>query len=405
MKRIKFPGISSAPVIRKRRAAQLLKRLLPVFAVLAVVSLLAFFIAASGSGSVVRYVFQGGTSLKSTDGKVNVLLLGIAGGTHDGANLTDTIMIASYNLTTHKLYLISLPRDMWLDSIRGKINSAYEIGKSRGSGLDFVKSQIAQVLGIPIHYAFRLDFSGFVKAVDTIGGIDVIVDNSFDDYKYPIEGKENDLCGFVEQEIDFIPEEAQKLNIDPGKRKVLVDPSGKIATDSADPVKGEEYFVCRFEHISFKSGLTHMDGKTALKFVRSRKGTNKEGSDFARSRRQTKVIEAVRSRVLSLEVLADPQKIKELVDTFGRSIDTDTSVTDALEFYKLSRKIESVKNAVIDDSSKEGLLYNPPFADYGGAYVLVPKQNNFDEIHRFVTNLLSGEEEINEASASARPGR
>ena len=252
------------------------------------------------------------------------------------------------------------------------------------------------VLGIPIHYGIRIDFRGFTQAIDALGGIDVEVDRSFDDFNYPLTGKENDLCGFEEKEIDFTEEEAGKLNIPVGKRKVFVK-DDFIATDSAEEDKGPKYFSCRYEHIKFTKGQMHMDGELALKFVRSRHGTSGESSDFARSKRQQKVLEAVRTKVLSLDTLTDPQKVKDLISALGKSIDTDISF-DALEFYKLSKDIKSTQNIVIDDS----LLIHPNSSNYGGAYVLISQDDDFSTIHDYIRKVLSGEITEYEATSSAR---
>jgi len=360
----------------------------------------------SGSSTVVNFNWLG-NPLHSSDGKVNILFLGIAGGTHAGSNLTDTIMVASYNLKTNQLYLISIPRDLWLPDLRTKANAVYEIGQSQNNGLGLTKTIMGNIIGIPIHYGLRIDFRGFVQAVDTLGGIDIVVDKSFDDYNYPIEGKEDDLCGYSEKEMDFSEEEAKKLNIDPGKRKVFVAPDGNIATDSASEDQGAKYFTCRYEHIGFKEGATHMDGDSALKFVRSRHGTNGEGSDFARSHRQEKVLQALRNKVLSLETIFDPAKIADLIKTLGKSIETDISVKEGLELFKLAKKLDKTHNFVLDDSTIKGLpggrtslLTHPAATDYGGAYVLISQTDDFSIIQGYIKKLLSGEVE-NESSGSA----
>jgi len=219
------------------------KRFLPLGLVIVVLIIIMYFFTSSSS-SVVNYIFSG-ISLKSTNGFVNILLLGIAGGTHDGAFLTDTILVASYNLKENKLKLISIPRDLWLPPLQSKANAVYQIGLSDHNGLGLSKTVMGNILGIPIHYGLRVDFRGFVQAIDTIDGIDVLVDRSFDDYNYPIEGQENDLCGYKEEEKEFSEEEAKKLNIEVGKRKVLIAPDGSIATDSAEENKGIKYFSCR----------------------------------------------------------------------------------------------------------------------------------------------------------------
>jgi LCP family protein required for cell wall assembly len=333
-----------------------------------------------------------------------VLLLGNAGGRHDGAYLTDTIMVASFDPKDKQTYFISLPRDMWLDEYKYKMNALYEMGeeKEEGSGLSFSKEAISKILGIPIHHAIRIDFRGFVQAVDEVDGIEVNVIKSFEDSLYPIEGKEDDLCGFKEEEKEFNPDEAKALNIEPGKRKVLIAPDSKIATDSADPKKGYEYFACRFEKISFKAGPAQMDGETALKFVRSRMGTNGEGSDFARSRRQQQVIEAFRSKLLSFETLVNPAKIAGLIDAFGRSFETDVPINDMIRLYNLSKESEASHSYVLSNVGAEALLVNPPTGPYG-AWVLVPKDPTYNQIHAWVQSILRGEEQLREATSSARP--
>lgn len=395
--------------IKIRKVKQVMHKLIPSILVIAVLVALALFLTTlSGSTSVVNYILSS-NNLKSTNGRVNILLLGIAGGTHDGSNLTDTIMVASYNLKTNNVYLFSIPRDLWLPALRSKANAVYEIGLSQKNGLGLTKTVVGNILGLPIQYALRIDFRGFIQAVDQLGGLDITVDKSFDDYNFPLEGKENDLCGLEEKEIDFSEEDAVKLNISPGKRKVFILPDGKIATDSAEEDKGAKYFSCRYEHISFEAGLNHMDGATALKYVRSRHGTNGQASDFARSARQEKVLQAIRGRVLSLETLLNPAKISDLVKTLGKSVDTDISAKDAFEFYKLTKKLEKTHTFVLDDSQIKGLpnnrkslLIKPPSSDYGGAYVLISQDDDFSIIQGYVRKVLTGEIKEDEATTSAR---
>lgn len=409
MKRLRLKKFETDNPFKVRRVKRIVRKAVPIVAILALLITLAIFLVTlSGSSSVVNFILSG-SSLRSSGSRVNVLLLGIAGNTHEGASLTDTIMVASYNLKTNQIYLISIPRDLWLPALRSKANAVYEIGLSQNNGLGLSKTIMGNILGLPIHYALRVDFRGFIKAIDTLGGIDAMVDRSFDDYNFPIEGKENELCGYEEKEIDFSEDEAKKLNIDPGRQKVFIAPDGKIATDAAQEDKGTKYFSCRFEHIEFTQGETHMDGVTALKFVRSRHGTNGEGSDFARSKRQQKVLEAVRSKVLSFETLFNPTKFSELIKTFGKSIDTDVSLKEALEFYRLSKKIDKTYTVVLDDSTKIGLpegrtslLISAPVKDYGGAYVLVSQDDDFSIIQGYIRKVLSGEVKEDEASASSR---
>lgn len=410
MKRINLSTHRRDNSSKIRRAKNILKKLIPVILIIGVLLVFAIFLATfSGSPDVVKFPLLG-SPFKATDGKVNVLFLGIAGGTHDGANLTDTIMVASYNLKTNQVYFLSIPRDLWLPELQSKANATYQIGLSQGDGLDLAKIVMGNILGIPIHYGLRVDFRGFIQAIDALEGIEVEVARSFDDYLYPIQGRENDLCGFEEKEIDFSEEEAKKLNIAVGKRKVFIAPDGKIATDSAEEDKGVKYFSCRYEHISFEKGKTQMNGEVVLKYVRSRHGTNEEGSDFARSVRQEKVLRAVRSKILSFETLFNPDRVSELIKTLDKSIDIDISAKDAFEFYKLSKKLDQTYTFTLDDSLKTGLLpegrnrllIHPPAQDYGGAYVLISQDDDFSIIHNYVKKILSGQISEYEATSSAR---
>jgi len=384
---------------RLKATKKVVNKLLPVILIVAAFTLVAVFLTTLSGSSVISYIISG-NQFKFVNGRVNILLLGIAGGAHDGASLTDTILVVSYHLKTNKVSLISIPRDLWLPAFSSKSNAIYEIGMLQKNGLGLAKTVMGNVVGLPVQYAIRLDFRGFVQAVDAVSGLDVRVDKSFDDYNYPIAGKENDLCGYQEKEMDFSQEEAQKLNITPGKQKVLIAPDGSIATDSAKEDKGAKYFTCRYEHLSFTAGVIHLDGDNALKFVRSRHGTNGEGSDFSRSKRQQKVLEAFRSKVLSFETLSDVSKISELLKSFGKSIDTDIPIKDVAELYKLSRKMVKISDIVLDDS----VLYHPQASDYGGAYVLISRDDNFESLQQYVRTELLKLINENEASPSARTG-
>ena len=358
----------------------------------------------SSSSTVFNFVFGKENSLKMDDNRVNVLLLGIAGAGYDGPNLTDTIMIASYKPSLSQVDLISLPRDLWLDEHKTKVNTLYQLGLNKKDGLEFTQTEIGKILNIDIPYGVRIDFGGFIKAVDLLGGIDVDVLESFNDYFYPVPGKENELCDFEEKEINIDEAKAKELNLSPGKVKALVDKEGKIATASATAIVYSDnqvfkLFPCRFEHLSFQKGLTHMDGETALKFVRSRHGTNKEGTDFARSKRQQQVLQAFKNKILSSETLLNPQKIVELLQTFDRSIETNIPVKLYPEFIKIIRQQKGINSFVINSVGKDPLLIAPPLGEYG-AWVLIPPNHDFGRIQKYIGDIFSG---ILEASVSAVP--
>lgn len=311
--------------------------------------------------------------LKQTEEKkVNLLLLGVGGEAHEGPNLTDTIIFATIDPKTKKAVLVSLPRDLWVPELTAKINSAYVYGeeKEKGTGLIMAKAMVEKVLGQPIDYAIKIDFNGFVKAVDNLGGLDITVDRTFDDYAYPVAGKEDELCGHQESEVASL--------------------SAQIATGSASE---SETFPCRYEHLHFDKGNIHLDGESALKYVRSRHALGPEGSDFARSKRQEKIIKAIKDKVFSLDLLLNPVKAIDLVNVIKDSIVTDIKEEEYDDFIKLAQKMQNsdIKSAVIDTGNYEedrpGLLINPPTGpEYRSQWVLIPAAGNGDykQIQKYV---------------------
>lgn len=303
----------------------------------------------------------------SEDDKVNILLLGRGGGRHDGPDLTDTIILLNLDPTNNNATTISIPRDLWVKDLNAKINTAYASGKSKqeGGGITLTKAVVQKVTGQPIDYAVVIDFDGFVKAVDLVGGLEINVENTLDDYEYPLEGKETDTCGQPEEKLT------------------------ELATASSQL----EAFPCRYKHLHVDKGLQHMDGKLALEFVRSRHATGSEGTDFARSKRQAKVINAFRDKVFSLETFLNPGKVLSLYSTLKGSIDTDIKEEEFDDFIRLAQKMKEAKiNSLVIDMGDEGkgrvgLLTNPPITDeFRYQYVLIPTagNGNFKGIEEYI---------------------
>ncbi len=323
-----------------------------------------------------QLIFNSEVSLKKSDDNVNILLLGIGGGKHEGPNLSDTIIFASINQAKNKVTLVSVPRDLWVPDLSAKINSAYSQGEEArvGGGLVLAKAVVSKIIGQPVDYAVRVDFAGFVKAVNMVGGIDINVENTLDDYIYPVEGKEDDSCKKTDGEIrDF---------------------TDKIATDSASTEEDLAlFFPCRYEYIHFSKGQNHMTGIDALQFVRSRHALGNEGTDFARSSRQQKIIKAFKDKVFSIGTLINPAKVLGLYDILQSSIDTDIKQDEFDDFIRLGQKLRTadIKSPVIDfgdlEKGRAGLLVNPqPSQDYKFAWILIPRvgNGNFTEIQKFV---------------------
>jgi anionic cell wall polymer biosynthesis LytR-Cps2A-Psr (LCP) family protein len=276
----------------------------------------------------------------------------VGGPGHEAPDLTDTIILASINLNTGQLSLLSIPRDIWVPSLRAKINTSYHYGEQRrpgSGGLLLAKSSVSEITGLPIHYAAVLNFSSFVELVDLMGGIDVNNQTAFTDDRYPLPGKETDDCG------------------------------------KADP----EY-LCRYESISFPIGSQHLDGVSALKFVRSRHAADDEGTDYARSRRQSEVIKSVQTKLLALA--KNPSNftlLQQLYTKAASSLITDFPLHQTTTLFRLGWQVRQ-HPPITEALSENNALYHPPVSPtYDNQWVLIPKGNNSKEIFDFVSNFIN----------------
>jgi polyisoprenyl-teichoic acid--peptidoglycan teichoic acid transferase len=292
------------------------------------------FVKSSGLNlsTVVKLVIGRGAVLNQTDGRTNILILGIGGGNHEGPDLTDTMMVVSLNPAAKSMTLISVPRDIWSDTLQDKVNSAYHYGeaKKNGGGLTLAKVITEDIIGLPVHYGIVIDFSGFKNIIDLVGGIDVNVPIAFTDSQYPIAGRENDTCG------------------------------------------GDPTFACRYQTVSFTAGPTHMDGDRALTYVRSRHAEGTEGSDFARSRRQQEVLLALKQKLVTASQLLNVRQDLALVKAVDNATDMDMTMGEFLTIGKIAGSVKSdkISRIAIDD-----LFISPPQSAYGGRFVLIPKDD------------------------------
>ncbi len=277
--------------------------------------------------------------------RINILLLGIGGKNHDGGLLTDTIILASLKPSEKKLSLLSIPRDLAapIENMGWKkINSvnAFAEMKNPGSGGLAISQTISDIFQIPVDYYLTIDFTGFEKIIDDLGGIEIDVENSFDDYKYPILGNED------------APWEQ------------------------------------RFEHLHIEEGKQTMNGETALKYTRSRHAYGIEGSDFARSKRQQKVLEAVKEKVASLNILFKPTMISKIISHISENYNSNFKIWEMVKLWGLINDMENknISNRVLDNSPS-GLLVDTIGLD--GAYLLSPRSGDFSEIKYLVNNIFN----------------
>ncbi len=321
----------------------------------------------------------------------NFLLLGYGGGAHEGTYLTDTMMVAHIDIKTKKATLFSIPRDLWIKlptksgaDFHTKINAVYQMELFPKDFPDLkqasAKTIISQITGLSIDGYVSINFEGFTKAIDILGGIDVDIDKSFTDSEYPIDGKEKDLCDKDTEELFKKAEPYITPPFDPVERLIKFKEDPKIeefiknATDSPELV-----FPCRYEKLEFKKGITHMDGKTALKYARSRHSET-DGGDFARARRQQQIIEAVKDKVLSLGFIS---KIVPLMDEFKKDIKTDIDLDTIKKFIGQADKVKEYKITpfVLTDQN----VFKNAISD-DKQYILIPNEgiDNWNGIQKII---------------------
>lgn len=286
------------------------------------------------------------------DGRINILILGMGGVNHKGGLLTDTIMVLSVDPKNKEAAFLSVPRDLYIARYPkpltggGKINNVHAFGEQNkipGGGPAAAKQAVADLLDLPIHYFFRADFEGFKKIVDVLGGVTVQVEKGFYDPLFPAPNM-----------IDYEP-------------------------------------------FTIAAGRQKMDGKTALKYARSRHGSNGEGSDFARSKRQQQVLVAIKEKAFSANVLANPSKLIEITNILGNHIKLDLSVRELERIYEIAKNIPKDKmvSKVLDNSST-GPLYSESTEQ---GYFLKPRDPTGEEIKKIAHDIFKDPYLSDEAAA------
>lgn len=279
------------------------------------------------------------------DGRIAVLLLGMGGAGHEGPLLADTILVASITPSGEHPTFISVPRDLLLPLPTGgfeKANAIHAYAEDRrGRGPTELAATLEDALGIRIPYYVRVDFRGFVELIDDIDGVDVDVERTVNDTLYPIAGNET--------------------------------------------APWEE----RYEHLIIPAGQQHFDGALALKYVRSRGASGPEGSDFARARRQQRLLEAVREKIDTRGGLANPRQLAMLLENVREHVATNLALPELLRLTRIVSGVDPqhVTEVVFSDGPDGELEAGRAL----GAYVLRPRGGSFDSVRQRVRAALTSD--------------
>lgn len=155
----------------------------------------------NGQGNIFDLFSEYYEPLKTDEnGRTNILAFGTSGynmegdegnGTHDGAQLTDSIMVISLNQDTGDAAMLSLPRDLKVSrtcTATGKINEIYWCnnmdGTNEQAGAEALTAEVSDILGVDFQYYAHLNWGSLVSIVDILGGITVTLDEDINDYTY-----------------------------------------------------------------------------------------------------------------------------------------------------------------------------------------------------------------------------
>ncbi len=280
--------------------------------------------------------------------RVNILIMGFGGSGHDGAYLTDSMVVISLIPSTHHTTLISVPRDLWVQNPANsghytKLNAVYPVAAGDtntdpvAGGMAAVH-KVSLVTGLNVNYWLTINFAGFRDLINSIGGIDVYVPDSFNAC-YP----KND-----------------NADIDPSWIK-----------------------------IQFNKGMQDMDGETAIRYARAReplevcgKGTSEnqaELTDFARSARQQIIIKAALAKVK--QVSTWPSLFNALA-ALQHTIYTNMSLAD-LTAFALKMDLNAAHRAGL---SNQNVLVDSAAPD--GEYILAPRNGDWQALVDYVKGQL-----------------
>ncbi len=275
-------------------------------------------------------------SIFQKDPLINILLIGTDTSLERRNNgvygfNTDATILVSIDTRTKQVLLTSVPRDLWVNG--NKINALYIL-----SGWDGLKKAYETITGLEIGGYIMADFDSFRWLVTQIGGVNVEIKNSFTDYSFP------------------------------------------------------NYQDTGIEQVSFTEGAELMSADRALTYARSRKGTNGEGSDLMRAKRQHLILQGiVNSFDNPLNTMAK-MDIKEVFEILTKHMSTSLTVDDAIylwDFYAY-RNEYNVRSFVLDDK----YLYHPgvyPESTYT-AWVFLPRNPTYQDIHDAIKLQLEGKD-------------
>jgi LCP family protein required for cell wall assembly len=295
-------------------------------------------VLAFGSAISTQAPLSSQTGYMGTSDRVNIVMLGYGGSGHEGAYLTDSIVVMSLLPQSHHTTLISIPRDLWIQyppnsGNYNRINTVYPLASNNNAdpvaGGNAIAQKVSLVTGLDVKYWMTINFTGFRDFIDAIGGVDVDVPDAFT-ANYP-------------------------KNDDPS-----IDAS--------------------WIRVHFSKGLQHMNGVRAIQYARAREVIDNpaEGTDFARSARQQIIMKAALAKLKDWHTW--PSFLGAL-DALKRTIYSNLSLADLTQF---ALKMD------LNNAHRVGLSFSNVLTDenISGQDVVVPQNGNWQLIKDYIHKQL-----------------
>ncbi len=262
--------------------------------------------------------------------------------------LTDSILLVTVDAQHAKISTLSIPRDLWSSEFKTRFNSLYEYGKKKypDEPEKLVREALESTLQLKIDYTLVITIEQLQELIDALGGVDVDVKESFVDTSFP------------------------RADVD--------------VTVERSPTK-------LFETISFASGVEHMSGERALKYMRSRHATGTQGSDTARAERQQTVFAAILALTKQRSFFFDTSRLGVLFSFYKKNFDHFFPMTEAIGLtYQAFPKIMQLQFAshelAVFPENPDGVITHPLPNKYGGQWVWEIKDKT--KLQEFVKKAL-----------------
>lgn len=294
------------------------------------------------------------------NGRSNVLVFGTSEDDahgHDGASLTDSIMLMSINQKSKHVAMTSVPRDLWVDyesscefGNAGKINVAYVCGAGESdpkehsdAGAQALMRKVGEVYGLEMQYYVHVNYTALQQTVDAVGGVDVVIES-------------DDPRGILDRNFDW---------------------------------------ECNYEcyYVKYPNGPAHLDGKHALMLARARNdagGYGLSAGNFDREKNQQKILVALKKKAASAGTFANPVAATKLIDSIGGNVRSNFVSGEIKTLIGLANDIKENQIDRIDLNKEGNQLFTT--GAYSGQSIVRPVAGltDYSEIQAFMRKQLGG---------------